>query len=200
MTDLVDVAGSQPPSLLEKIGEIGKPPVSDGISRFGHFQVLQSSRTLVCRGQVVDVGGRAFDLLVLLLTHQGKIVSKSAIMKHVWPTTTVDESNLRFQITCLRRALGEERDRIKTVTGRGYLFDPQDTKTALEGPHYRAARTPNIDYLDRMPAIVIIDEDPDNRAALHRLLQPIHAYVLSFGSVEAFHDSQAGGGGGPTSH
>jgi hypothetical protein len=34
----------------------------------------------------------------------------------------VDESNLRFQVASLRKALGQDRDLIKTVSGRGYLF------------------------------------------------------------------------------
>ena len=73
-------------------------------------------------GRPVEIGSRAFDLLVVLLASRGAIVSKNDIMKFVWPSVNVDESNLRFQIACLRKVLAHDRDVIKTISGRGYLF------------------------------------------------------------------------------
>jgi len=43
-------------------------------------------------------------------------------MRKVWPTTIVEECNLRFQIGVLRRALGADGELIRTVLGRGYLM------------------------------------------------------------------------------
>jgi DNA-binding winged helix-turn-helix (wHTH) protein len=43
-------------------------------------------------------------------------------VKLVWPTTIVEESNLRFQVAQLRKALAHDQDLIKTIPGRGYLF------------------------------------------------------------------------------
>jgi DNA-binding winged helix-turn-helix (wHTH) protein len=63
-----------------------------------------------------------FDILTVLLRSRGCIVGKREIVKAVWPTTTVEESNLRFQVAQLRKALGRDQDLIKTVPGRGYLF------------------------------------------------------------------------------
>jgi DNA-binding winged helix-turn-helix (wHTH) protein len=56
------------------------------------------------------------------LRSRGKIVSKDEIVRHVWPTTCVEESNLRFQMASLRKVLGTYRDSIKTIPGRGYLL------------------------------------------------------------------------------
>ena len=53
---------------------------------------------------------------------RGTLVSKQQIIRQVWPETFVDEVNLRFQMTALRKLLGRDRDLIKTVTGRGYLL------------------------------------------------------------------------------
>ena len=91
---------------------------------FGDFMVRPAERAVLFHGKPVEIGSRAFDLLVVLLRSSGEIVTKQEIMRHVWPSTIVDEGNLRFQMAMLRRALGRERDRIKTVTGRGYLFVP----------------------------------------------------------------------------
>lgn len=93
-----------------------------GRMTFGRYVVLPTARTLMRAGRPVGLGARAFDLLVVLLASRGEVVGKEAIFRHVWPTTTVDESNLRFQMTLLRKALGRDRDLIKTIPGRGYLF------------------------------------------------------------------------------
>ncbi len=95
---------------------------SDPRLSFGDFRLLPSVRLLLCKETVVPLGGRAFDLLYALLLSRGAVVSKADIFRHVWPTTTVDESNLRFQVSRLRRALGKDRKLIKTVAGRGYLL------------------------------------------------------------------------------
>jgi len=147
---------------------------------FGSFEVIPESRTLTRKNIPVEIGGRAFDLLMTLLLARGRIVSKEAIMREVWPTTTVDESNVRFQMTCLRRALGEERERIKTVPGRGYMFIADDP----------VAREP---WLDRVtapafteqPPIVIIDGNPENCELLFSLLAAAGVKVDSLASVAA---------------
>jgi DNA-binding winged helix-turn-helix (wHTH) protein len=91
---------------------------------------------LLCRGIPVQIGGRAFDLLMTLLRSRGTLLGKDEIIRQVWPETFVDEINLRFQMTMLRKLLGEDRDLIKTVTGRGYLLiDDQDVR---EEPLLRA--------------------------------------------------------------
>jgi DNA-binding winged helix-turn-helix (wHTH) protein len=143
--------------------------------RFGAFQLIPESRTLLRNDAPVELGGRAFDLLMTLLQSRGEIVSKDTIMREVWPTTTVDESNLRFQMTCLRRAILEERDRIKTVPGRGYLFISDDPCRELRA-----------DPGAEQPPIVIIDGSPENRELLYRVLASAGVRVESFASVAAF--------------
>ncbi|WP_158624712.1 winged helix-turn-helix domain-containing protein [Caulobacter sp. 602-1] len=77
---------------------------------------------LLRAGEPVEIGARAFDLLSTLLRARGRIVERADLMQAVWPTTIVDESNLRYQIGGLRRILGPDGDRIKNIPGRGYLF------------------------------------------------------------------------------
>jgi len=74
-------------------------------------------------GEVVRLGGRAFDVLVCLLEHAGQVVSNRALLEAVWPGTHVEEGNLRFQMAALRKALGNgEANCIVNVPGRGYCF------------------------------------------------------------------------------
>jgi DNA-binding response OmpR family regulator len=89
---------------------------------FRDFVLWPAARKLLHRGAPVDLGSRAFDLLTTLLKTPGELVSKEEILKQVWPSTLVEESNLRFQVARLRRALAPDGDVIKTVPGRGYLL------------------------------------------------------------------------------
>src|SRR5215469_4054045 len=51
---------------------------------FRDFVALPAARTLLHRGMPVEIGGRAFDLLLALLRRRGAIVSKEEIMRAVW--------------------------------------------------------------------------------------------------------------------
>jgi DNA-binding response OmpR family regulator len=106
--------------------EQGKPDVRPGLVPmefcFRCYRLLPSSRELLRDGVPVECGSRAFDLLHVLLMSRGMVVPRDDIVRHVWPTTFVEESNLRFQVASLRKVLGEDRDLVKTVQGRGYLF------------------------------------------------------------------------------
>lgn len=104
---------------------------------FGDFVALPAARALLHKGRPVDIGGRAFDLLLVLLRARGAIISKEEIMREVWPSTYVDEGNLRFQMAMLRKALGASRDMIKTVTGRGYLLVDERGDEGSPGPTLR---------------------------------------------------------------
>lgn len=90
--------------------------------RFGRYRIVPGARLLLCDGEPVEIGGRAYDLLHLLVSRRGDVVEKEAIVRHVWPNTFVQEGNLRFQIAALRRILGDDCGLIKTIPGRGYLF------------------------------------------------------------------------------
>jgi TolB-like protein len=81
----------------------------------------------------VSIGSRALDLLVLLVTRRGDLVSKDEIMTVVWPGLIVAESNLPTQIWALRRVLDQGRLQgscIQTVSGRGYRFVAPVTQLA----------------------------------------------------------------------
>jgi DNA-binding winged helix-turn-helix (wHTH) protein len=98
-------------------------PIGDGETRaFGRFLVLLRRRELLADGIPVQVGARAFDLLLVLLEANGVLVGKDELMSRVWSGRTVEEINLRAQISALRKALGDDRDLIQTEAGRGYRF------------------------------------------------------------------------------
>ncbi|MBC8056178.1 MAG: helix-turn-helix transcriptional regulator, partial [Rhizobiales bacterium] len=73
----------------------------------------------------VRVGGRALDLLIVLVEAAGQVVGRDELMASVWKKVIVDEGSLRVHVAALRRALGDDgetRRYIVNVPGRGYSF------------------------------------------------------------------------------
>lgn len=92
---------------------------------FGPFRFIPARRALLCGGVPRRVGGRAIDILAALVERPSEPVSKRELMARVWPTTVVEEGNLKVHVAALRRALGataQGSDYISTVSGRGYCF------------------------------------------------------------------------------
>jgi predicted ATPase/DNA-binding winged helix-turn-helix (wHTH) protein len=97
----------------------------EGPISFGPFRLLAGQRLLLDGEKPVRLGSRAFDILTALLERAGEVVGKEELIARVWPQTFVEESNLKIQVSALRRALGDGQGGhryIVTVPGRGYNF------------------------------------------------------------------------------
>ncbi len=96
-----------------------------GAISFGPFRLLAGQRLLLDGEKPVRLGSRAFDILTFLLERAGEVVSKEELIARAWPQTFVEESNLKIQVSALRRALGDGQSGhryVITVPGRGYSF------------------------------------------------------------------------------
>jgi DNA-binding winged helix-turn-helix (wHTH) protein len=87
---------------------------------FGRFRVLPRRRQLLADGVPVELGTRAYDILLTLIEANGLLVTKDELFNRVWPGRIVEEGNLQVQVLALRKALGADRDLIRTDYGRGY--------------------------------------------------------------------------------
>jgi DNA-binding winged helix-turn-helix (wHTH) protein len=103
----------------------------EAVIRFRRFQVLPHARQLLVDDHPIDLGGRAFDLLLVLVGAAGTVITKAEIVSRVWPSIAVDESNLKVQMSALRKVLSADRDVIKTVHGRGYVFTGEVTTAPI---------------------------------------------------------------------
>ena len=93
------------------------------VFEFGPFQVDVGERLLRRGEQIVGLTPKAFDTLVVLLENHGRLVGKDDLMKRLWPSSFVEESNLAQQISALRKALGDDGSQyIETVPKSGYRF------------------------------------------------------------------------------
>jgi DNA-binding winged helix-turn-helix (wHTH) protein len=95
---------------------------ADAAVEFGRFRVLLRQRQLLADGVPVELGTRAFDLLLALVEADGLLISKEELLSRVWRGIVVSEENLKVQVSALRKALGADRDVIRTEFGRGYRF------------------------------------------------------------------------------
>src|ERR1700685_4122685 len=101
---------------------------------FGPFSLFAAERLLKKVDQPVPLGGRALDLLIALAERAGEVVTHKQLISTVWPDVTVEEGNLRLQMTTLRNALGDGRDGaryVSNVAGRGYCFVAPITRSAV---------------------------------------------------------------------
>ena len=76
-------------------------------------------------GQAVAVEPQVFDVLVHLLRHRDRVVSKEELLDEVWGDRFVSESALTSRIKAARRAIGDDGARqriIRTLHGHGYRF------------------------------------------------------------------------------
>jgi predicted ATPase/DNA-binding winged helix-turn-helix (wHTH) protein len=95
------------------------------IASFGPFSLHAKTRLLERDGQPVKLGSRALDILRLLVSRAGDVVSKNELLAHAWPGLAVEEISLRVHIAELRKALGDGREGARYITNvpsRGYCF------------------------------------------------------------------------------
>jgi DNA-binding winged helix-turn-helix (wHTH) protein len=92
---------------------------------FDRFVLDTGDRRLRADGEPVELNGRYFDALALLVADQGKLVSKDRFLAEVWRGVPVTDEALTQCIKTLRRQLGDDAGRpkfIETVPKHGYRF------------------------------------------------------------------------------
>lgn len=123
----------------------------DGPLRFGPYMFHPRQRLILDGDRPLRMGGRALDILQVLVERAGNVVGKDELIARVWPTSVVEEINLRVHIAALRRALGdgpEGQRYIVNIPQRGYVFIApvqrmaQGTAVAVDTLHKRQHNLP----------------------------------------------------------
>ncbi len=100
-------------------------PADKRVFFFGSFELYPARRLLVKDGVTIKIGGRAFDLLIILVENAGRIVPNQELIARVWGKLIVVDTNIRVHVATLRRVLGDNRydsRDIVHVARRGYIF------------------------------------------------------------------------------
>ncbi|WP_140909459.1 winged helix-turn-helix domain-containing protein [Cognatiluteimonas lumbrici] len=106
--------------------------------RFEGFTLDTAERRLLRGDAPVELGGRYFDALALLVADAGRLVSKDRFLEEVWNGIPVTEEALTQCIRTLRRELGDSATNprfIETVPKHGYRFiAPVVAGSAVDAP------------------------------------------------------------------
>jgi predicted ATPase/DNA-binding winged helix-turn-helix (wHTH) protein len=97
------------------------------------WEIDLGRRELRSRGIPVPLGGRAFEIVTVLVQSATELVTTDHLMERVWPGAIVGEGTIHVHISAVRKALGPDRGLLKTASGRGYRllghWTPQYRKT-----------------------------------------------------------------------
>jgi DNA-binding winged helix-turn-helix (wHTH) protein len=111
--------------------------------KFGAYLLDPAKRLLLRDGVALPIAPKTFDLLRLLVEGRGRVFTKKEFMSALWPDSFVEEANLTFQISTLRKILDSETDWIDTLPRYGYRFSSEvveiDVNAASSGSSLDAA-------------------------------------------------------------
>jgi DNA-binding winged helix-turn-helix (wHTH) protein len=116
------------------------------IYKFGPFHLDSTERLLLRDGEVIPLQPKVFDLLLALVAHHGHLLEKDELLSLVWPDTIVEESNLTYNISHIRKALGDGENGhryIETAPKRGYRFVARVRKAEAESAELNVAKSPD---------------------------------------------------------
>lgn len=121
---------------------------------FGRFRIDTWAKLLSCNGDPVKLPPNSFRALLLLISYRERVVTKEELMKELWGNCSIGENSLHFNISSLRKALGDTLQThcyIRSFHGQGYQFvalvkefeeenilavEPVGGAVALESPFY----------------------------------------------------------------
>jgi DNA-binding winged helix-turn-helix (wHTH) protein/ATP/maltotriose-dependent transcriptional regulator MalT len=91
---------------------------------FGRFVLEESARTLRLDEQELPLQPLVFDLLVYLVRHRDRVVTKDELLSQLWRDTVVTDGSLQRAVSLLRAALreGDLDQAVQTFARRGYRF------------------------------------------------------------------------------
>ena len=142
---------------------------AEGVLSFGPFQLDSARRRLTRDGEPIALPDRHVDILLLLASNAGRIVSKDALIEAGWKDVAVSDNSIEQAISGLRKTLGSQQDGtpyIETLARRGYRLavpvergQPRQSDAALD-----ALLAPYRAFVEGRAALETLDRDAVSRA------------------------------------
>ncbi len=111
--------------LAEQEGEREAQPTARELSA-GPLRIDLAGRRVLCRGQVVELQTKLFDLLVYFVHNRGTVLTRDQILQHVWGYDYVgDTRTVDVHMRWLREKLEEDPANprlFQTIRGVGYCL------------------------------------------------------------------------------
>ena len=122
------------------------------------WEIDLGRRELRSRGIPVPLGGRAFEIVTVLVQSASEFVTKDHLMERVWPGAIVGEGTIHVHISAVRKALGSDRGLLKTASGRGYRllgnWTPQQREVTAPPVYSSPTRTPSAPSANNFPPLI----------------------------------------------
>lgn len=121
---------SKPFSIKEVIARV-KAILKRGINESGSSNIYKVneleldtvSKIITIENKAINLTRKEFDILTLLLKHQGQYISREEILNRIWSDDViVTERNVDVNIARLRKKIGNYGDYVKGKSGYGYAF------------------------------------------------------------------------------
>jgi len=150
MTALADFTSLQTASrdrVTASTRSMSRIAMSGEVFCFGRCRLIARERQLLKDDVLVNIGGRAFDLLLALVERAGETIDSRELFERVWPKVIVSPVNLRVHVAGLRKALDDGRDGnrfVISVPGVGYRFVAPVARLQRSVPAQALSRLPSL--------------------------------------------------------
>jgi TolB-like protein len=128
--------------------------------RFERYVVDTDRRELRRSGDLVPLAPQVFDILVYLIRHRERVISKDDLIADVWAGRAVSESALTTRLNGVRKAVGdngEEQRLIKTLPRKGVRFVGAVCEEQQAGASIRDTPRPAAGLVSQeQPSIVVL--------------------------------------------
>jgi DNA-binding response OmpR family regulator len=129
-----------PRELVLRIRSVLRRVAGPAVSHASPTRLVDAELTVDAARRIAALDGaqlaltvREFDLLVFLMGHPGRAWSRTDLLEKVWGWQFGDQSTVTVHVRRLREKIERdpaEPDRIRTVWGVGYRYDPLDERVA----------------------------------------------------------------------
>jgi len=127
--------------------------------RIGEYSIDLAAREIRRGDAAVDVEGKVFDLIALLLVNRDHALSKREINDALWGQRPVTDAALSQLLSKARRALGDDGESqhvIRTVHGRGLQWSAPSTLEEATSPAVAPMRSTRPWWLAALAASIVI--------------------------------------------
>jgi len=98
----------------------------EDILRSGTIELDVTKHELRLKGKSVEITAKEFDLLRVLMSSKGRVLTREVLLSKVWGyenSENIETRTVDMHIGQLRKRIGKEAERIVTVKSVGYRFD-----------------------------------------------------------------------------
>ena len=116
--------------------------VRHDVLRSGAVEIDPICRTVRCGFELRTPPRKVLDLIVYLIRHRDRVLTKEEIAREIWPQISVSEHSLRWLLKEARRSLGDngaEQRYVETVRGYGMRWVAEVSEVRCPGNTLTAA-------------------------------------------------------------